>query len=171
MEKLNNTVLLIGSTIVALFMATLMIFIRSKVAKKPTSVKKIILPPIFMSSGALMFIFPAFRVSLLEISEAVIVGLLFSLLLIKFTKLEVSNDDIYLIPSRSFIFILFGLLLVRIVIKLMIGSQISFGETSGIFFILAFAMIISWRMAMIRKYLQLKRQLMSKNVGTNRHSP
>src|SRR5690625_6360221 len=78
MEKLNNTVLLFGSTIVALFMATFMIFIRSKVAKKPTSVKRIILPPIFMSSGTLMFIFPMFRISLLELSEAVFVGILCS---------------------------------------------------------------------------------------------
>jgi len=156
MEKLNNTVLLFGSTIVALFMATFMIFIRSKVAKKPTSVKRIILPPIFMSSGTLMFIFPMFRISLLELSEAVFVGILCSILLIKFTTFEVFDDDIYLIPSKSFIFILFGLLLVRLTIKLIIGSQISFGETSGIFYILAFAMILSWRIAMVRKYVQLK---------------
>lgn len=157
MKTLNNTVLIIGSTVVAIVMATTMIFVRMKVAEKPTSVKRIILPPIFMSSGALMFISPVFRLSLIEISEAVIAGIIFSLLLIKFTKFDISGENIFLIPSKSFIFILFGLLFVRIVIKVVIGSQISFGETSGMFFLLAFAMILSWRLAMVWKYIQLKK--------------
>src|SRR5690625_7476002 len=97
MEKLNNTVLLFGSTIVALFMATFMIFIRSKVAKKPTSVKRIILPPIFMSTGALMFIFPMFRISLLELSEAVFVGLLCSIFIIIFNMYIMFTTDILLL--------------------------------------------------------------------------
>lgn len=155
----NNTILIIGSTIVALFMATTMILVRLRASKKPTSVKKIILPPIFMSSGALMFLSPMFRLSWIEVGEAVVVGLLFSILLIRFTTFEISDGNIYLIPSKAFIFILFGLLIVRIIIKLIIGSQISFGETSGMFFILAFAMIVSWRLAMVYKYLQLKNSI------------
>jgi len=161
-DKLNNTVLLIGSTVVALFMATTMIIVRAKVAKKPTSVKRIILPPIFMSSGALMFIFPVFRLTLLEVSEAVIVGILCSLLLIKFTKFEIEDGEIYLIPSKAFIVILVTLLVVRIIFKLIIGSFISFGATSGMFFLLAFVMILCWRSTMVWKYLQLK-SLLDKN--------
>lgn len=156
---MNNTVLVLGSTIIAFFMALMMIFVRSKVAQRPTSVKRIILPPIFMSSGALMYIFPVFRLSLLEIGEVVIVGLLFSILLIRFTKFEICGQDIYLIPSKSFIFILLGLLILRIIFKLIIGSFISFGTTSGMFYLLAFVMIISWRIAMVRKYMLLKRQI------------
>lgn len=156
MNILNNSVLIIGSTIIALFMATTMIFVRSKVAQKPTSIKKIILPPIFMSSGALMYLFPVFRLSLLEITEVTIVGLLFSIVLIKFTKFEVSGEDIYLIPSKVFILILIGLLILRVIIKLIIGSFVSFGTTSGMFYLLAFVMIVTWRIAMVRKYIQLK---------------
>ncbi|HLR72465.1 MAG TPA: CcdC protein domain-containing protein, partial [Pseudogracilibacillus sp.] len=62
-------------------MATTMILVRLRASKKPTSVKKIILPPIFMSSGALMFLSPMFRLSWIEVGEAVVVGLLFSILL------------------------------------------------------------------------------------------
>ncbi|MFB4475451.1 CcdC protein domain-containing protein, partial [Oceanobacillus caeni] len=43
---------LISSTIVFAGMAVFMIFIRLKAAKRPASIKKIILPPIMMSTGA-----------------------------------------------------------------------------------------------------------------------
>lgn len=150
---------LIASSIVAVFMAVTMIFVRLRAAKRPASVKKIILPPLFMSTGALMFIVPEFRVSLPEVFEALAVGVVFSLFLIKTSKFEIKGSDIYLIPSRAFIFILFGLLVVRTVIKLIIGSHISLQETSGLFFLLAFGMIISWRLAMLYKYKKLERKL------------
>lgn len=155
---MNNTLLIIGSTIVATFMAITMIFVRMKTAQKPTSAKKIILPPIFMSTGAFMFVIPTFRVHTLQVFEALIVGMIFAILLIKTTKFEKKHDDIYLVPSKAFILILFGLLTVRVIIKLIIGSTISFGETSGMFFLLAFGMILTWRIAMLYKYYRLKRQ-------------
>lgn len=140
-------------------MATTMIVIRAKVAKKPTSAKRIILPPILMSTGALMFIFPEFRVEPIQILEAIFVGMFFSIFLIKSTKFEIRNNQIYLIPSKLFIIILFGSLVIRLVIKLIIGSTISFGETSGLFFLLALGMMITWRAAMLIKYYQLKNKL------------
>ncbi|MGY0691656.1 CcdC family protein [Virgibacillus sp. FSP13] len=155
---------IIASTVVAACMATLMIFVRLKAAKKPASVKKIILPPVFMSTGALMFVVPALRVPWAQVLEAFIVGMIFSIFLIKSSKFEIKEDDIYLIPSKSFVFILFGLLAVRIIIKLVIGSTISLGETSGMFFLLAFGMILTWRLAMLYKYKKLERQLKYRNA-------
>ena len=58
-------------------MAVFVLFIRMKAQKKPATVKKIILPPIFMSTGALMFIHPMFRVSAAEFFEALVVGMIF----------------------------------------------------------------------------------------------
>lgn len=150
---------IIASTIVAFVMATVMIFIRLKVSKRPTSVKRIILPPIFMSTGALMFLFPEFQVKTSQVIEALALGVLFSILLIKTSKFEIRQEQIYLVPSKAFVFILFGLLIVRIVLKLIIGSTISLGETSGMFFLLAFGMLLSWRIAMLYKYKQLEKQL------------
>lgn len=165
--NLNNPFILILSTVVAAVMASTMIFVRMKASKKPTTVKKIILPPLFMSTGAFMFLFPMFRLSFLNVIEALIVGVLFSIFLIKYSKFEIKDNDIYLIPSKSFVFILFGLLLVRIIFKLIIGSQISFGETSGMFFLLGFGMIFTWRIAMLYKFLQIKKELNLKNVNQN----
>ncbi|ASK63437.1 hypothetical protein CFK37_15375 [Virgibacillus phasianinus] len=150
---------IIMSTLGAGCMAGFMIFVRMKSAKKPASVKKIILPPIFMSTGALMFVFPEFRIGLSQVLEALLVGVVFSILLIIGSKFEIKENDIYLIPSKSFIFILIGLLLLRIVLKLAVSGSISLYETSGMFFLLAFGMIITWRIAMLIKYKRLEKQL------------
>lgn len=148
----------IASTVVAAFMAVTMIFVRLRAAKKPASVKKIILPPLFMSTGALMFIFPEFRVAWMQVFEAITVGVICSIFLIKTSRFEIRDNEIYLIPSKAFAFILFGLLFFRIILKLIIGSTISLGETSGMFFILAFGMIATWRIAMLYQYLQLNKK-------------
>ncbi|QAS50903.1 CcdC family protein [Halobacillus litoralis] len=153
---------LIASTIVAACMATGMIFIRLRASRQPASVKKIILPPFFMSTGALMFIFPEFRVQWSQVIEALLVGVIFSFFLIRTSKLEVRGGDIFLKPSKAFVFILFGLLILRVIFKLIIGQHVSFGETSGMFFLLALGMILTWRLAMLRQYLQLEKNLDAK---------
>ncbi|MGP4059930.1 CcdC family protein [Halobacillus sp. H74] len=153
---------LIASTIVAACMATGMIFIRLRASRQPASVKKIILPPFFMSTGALMFIFPEFRVQWSQVIEALLVGVIFSFFLIRTSKFEVRGGDIYLKPSKAFVFILFGLLILRVIFKLIIGQHVSFGETSGMFFLLALGMILTWRLAMLRQYLQLEKNLDAK---------
>ncbi|MCP3031293.1 cytochrome c biogenesis protein CcdC [Halobacillus sp. A1] len=148
---------LISSTVVASIMAVVMIFVRLRAAKRPASVKKIILPPFFMSTGALMFLFPVFRVEWTQVAEAVLIGALFSIFLIRSSKFEVRDGQIYLKPSRAFVFILFGLLVLRIILKIIIGATISFGEMSGMFFLLAFGMIFTWRIAMLMQFLKLDR--------------
>ncbi|MCA0969035.1 cytochrome c biogenesis protein CcdC [Halobacillus litoralis] len=149
----------IASTVMAAIMATGMIFVRLRAARKPASVKKIILPPLFMSTGALMFLFPMFRVSFTQVLEAMAVGAVFSIFLIRTSKFEVREGSIYLKPSKAFIGILFGLLVLRIILKLVIGQTISFGETSGMFFLLALGMILTWRIAMLRQYIRLEKSI------------
>lgn len=126
-----------------------------KASHKPVSAKKIILPPVFMSTGALMFISPYFRVTSMEIVEAIVVGMLFSILLIKTSKFEVRDNAVYLKRSKAFAFILIGLLLVRIIAKSILSQQIEVGQLSGMFWILAFGMIVPWRIAMLIQYKKL----------------
>lgn len=154
-------VLLIVTTVGALGMGILAIFVRSKSAKRPVSVKKIILPPVFMSTGALMFIFEEFRVAPMQIVEAILVGMLFSIILIRTTNFEIRDSAIYLIRSKAFPFILFGLLFVRLIGKLILSNSIDVGELGGMFWILAFGMIVPWRIAMLVKYNHLNRQITS----------
>lgn len=143
----------------AIFMAIFAMFVRMKAAKSPVTAKKIILPPIFMSTGALMFIFPIFRVTPIEILEAAGVGMLFSILLIKTTKFEIKDNDIYMKRSKAFIYILVGLLIIRILAKLVLSSTIDIGQLGGMFWILAFGMIVPWRVAMYMQYKKLQQEL------------
>ncbi|WP_420038599.1 CcdC family protein [Parageobacillus thermoglucosidasius] len=151
--------LAIASSIIAVFMALLILFVRMKASKKPTNAKKIILPPIFMSTGALMFIDPVFRVTKGELIEAVVLGLFFSIFLIKTSKFEIKNGAIYLKRSKAFIFILVGLLAIRIGLKSYLGRTIDYRQLSGMFYLLAFSMIVPWRIAMYVMYKKLERRL------------
>lgn len=150
---------LIISTVIATIMALGVIFVRIKAAKKPTSLKKIVLPPFFMSTGALMFFLPEFRLTGSEVLEAVCIGMFFSIFLIKTSKFEIVDNDIYLKRSKAFVFILLGLLIVRIIMKLYLSTSIDVGQLSGMFFLLAFSMIVPWRLAMYFSYMKMKRQL------------
>ncbi|MGD6965202.1 CcdC family protein [Rossellomorea vietnamensis] len=145
----------IASSIIAIGMGFFVIFIRMKAQKKPVTARKIILPPLFMSTGALMFLIPMFRVTLAEMVEALIVGMIFSIFLVKTSRFEVRDNDIYLKRSKAFAFILIGLLLVRIAAKIVLSSSIDYGQLSGMFWILAFGMIVPWRVAMYMQYKKL----------------
>src|SRR5690625_7649669 len=108
-----------------------------------------------MSSGTLMFLFPVFQVHWLQVFEALAIGIIFSIFLIKTSRFEIHQNQIYLIPSKAFIFILFGLLFIRIVFKLIIVSSIYLGEMSGMFYLLAIVMIFSWRLEILIDYNKL----------------
>jgi membrane protein CcdC involved in cytochrome C biogenesis len=148
--------LLLITTVGALGMGVMAMIVRSKSAKKPASVKKIVLPPLFMSTGALMFVFPFFRVEPLQVMEALLVGMLFSVVLIWTSKFEVRDGDIYLKQSKAFVFILIGLLLVRLVGKVVLSASIDIGELGGMFWILAFGMIVPWRLAMLWQFKKIE---------------
>ncbi|MFE0340472.1 CcdC family protein [Priestia megaterium] len=151
--------MVIASTLVAIFMASFILVVRMKAADKPTNAKKIILPPFFMSTGAVMFIFPMFRVTGAELLEALIAGMIFSILLIKTSKFEIRDDHIYLKRSKAFAFIIIGLLIIRIAMKIYLSSSIDVGQLGGMFWILAFGMIVPWRIAMYTSYKKLERKL------------
>lgn len=105
-----------------------------------------------------MFIFEEFRVPPLQVLEALIVGMLFSIILIKTTNFQHRDGDIYVKRSKAFLFILFGLLIVRLIGKLMLSNTIDVGELGGMFWILAFGMIVPWRIGMLIKYNRLKQE-------------
>lgn len=154
-----SQVLLLISSVGAIAMAIFVMFIRLRSQKKPINEKKIIIPPIAMSTGALMFIFEEFRVAPIQIVEAAALGIVFSLVLIATSKFEVREDQIYLKRSKAFVFILVGLLVLRIVLKLVLAKSLDVGELGGMFFILAWSMIIPWRFAMLIQFKKMKKLL------------
>lgn len=151
-------------TVMAFLMGTLALVIRMRASKKPTSAKRIMIPPLAMSTGFLMFLYEPTRPSAFHVMEALAAGLLFSILLIYTSKFEVKNGDIYLKRSKAFAFILIGLLLVRIVLRLLVGQDINPVELSGMFFLLAFGMLLPWRVAMLVKYTKMKQDTYKSSI-------
>lgn len=140
-------------------MGSLAMVIRLKSVKRPASVKKIILPPLFMSTGFMMFLYEPARPATLQVIEAIGVGMIFSILLIKTSAFEIRDEQIYLKRSKAFAFILVGLLLIRIVFKVLIGDAINIEELAGMFFLLAFGMIFPWRVSMYMKFRKIEKEL------------
>ena len=151
--------ILFVSTIAAVLMALGVFAIRMKASKKPATVKKIILPPFFMSTGALMYVFEPFRLSGTEIIEAILLGIFFSIFLIMTSRFEIKDEQIYIKRSKAFVFVLLGLIVVRTLLKFILSSSIDVGEIGGMFFLIAFSMIVPWRVAMYYQYKKLERNL------------
>ncbi|GEP83545.1 membrane protein [Staphylococcus piscifermentans] len=152
---------LVFSIGIAFIMGAVVIVVRMKAQQFPVNEKKLILPPIFMSTGALMFVVPYFRLNGMEIIEAIILGVLFSTVLIWTSHFEVKGSEIYMKRSKAFPIILISLLVIRTFIKVIVSNQIDPGQLAGMFFLLAFCMILPWRIAMLMKYKKLKKELIS----------
>lgn len=150
---------LIFSVGVAFLMSIGVIIVRMKAQEYPVNEKKLILPPFFMSTGALMYVIPYFRITGSEALEAIAVGLIFSIVLIWTSRFEIQGSEIFMKRSKAFPIILISLLLIRTVMKLVISSQIDPGQLGGMFFLLAFSMILPWRIAMLIKYKKLRKQI------------
>ncbi|MCE3021473.1 CcdC family protein [Staphylococcus pasteuri] len=150
---------LVFSIVVAFFMGAIVIVIRMKAQKFPVNEKKIILPPFFMATGALMYVVPYFRLTGTEILESLILGILFSTVLIWTSRFEVKGSEIYMKRSKAFPIILISLLVIRTVLKIFISNEIDPGEIAGMFFLLAFCMIVPWRLAMYYQYKKVKKSI------------
>lgn len=153
------------TTIFAIVMALMVIFIRLKASKKPTSMKKIIMPPVGMSSGFLMFIAPQTHLPWSYVSIAIVVGILFSIPLITTSKFEYIGSEIYLKRSKGFPLILLTLLVLRIGLHGYVEKYISLPQTGAAFYILAFCMILPWRLVMLKRFRDLQQTIPSIQQG------
>nr|WP_120189982.1 cytochrome c biogenesis protein CcdC [Ammoniphilus oxalaticus] len=150
------------ATIGSILMAFIVLTIRLRRANRPTSMKQIILPPLFMSTGSMMFLYPPTRVDAIFALESLFMGMILSIPLILTSKFELRGDQIFMKRSKAFAFILIGLLLVRLAAKVYVGEHVSLFETGGLFYLLAVGMIFPWRIAMAFRYRQLQRSLTEK---------
>lgn len=136
--------------------ALAVIGIRLKASKKPTSIKKIIMPPLGMTTGFCMFFAPQTHIPWLYVLLSVLVGFLFSYPLIQTSKFEVVTGDIYLKRSRAFPLILLSLLALRLGLHSYVEELITVPQTGAVFFVLAYAMLLPWRVAMYVRYKKLE---------------
>ncbi|ETT30467.1 MULTISPECIES: CcdC family protein [unclassified Paenibacillus] len=153
MGNINPSLLHVGSTLGAVFMALMVIFIRMKASARPVTIRKIWIPPLGMSTGFAMFVVPEVRFPWWWAAAAFLVGwFIFAYPLIRSTRFEEREGLIYAQRSKSFAFILLGLLLVRTLLHEFINRYVSVPQSGGLFFILAFGMILHWRLFMYKHY-------------------
>lgn len=152
MPTFSEDTLQLLSTIAIIIFAVTVIFVRLHAAKKPTSSKKILIPPLGMVTGFFMFIFPFMRIPFSYAVVAFLFGCIFSIPLIISSKMERVNEDVYLRRSPAFIIVLIVLLIIRLALHTYIESYVTIAQTGSIFFILAFGMLLPWRIIMFLKY-------------------
>ncbi|GIP58631.1 cytochrome c biogenesis protein CcdC [Paenibacillus sp. FSL W8-0186] len=147
-------------TVGAIVMAALALFIRLKASRRPVTVKKIIIPPLGMTTGFGMFIVPEFHIPILWGAVAFAVGwLFFSYPLNRSTQFELIDGEVYAKRTRGFAYILIGLLALRLVLHEVVEQYISVLQTGSVFFLLAYGMILRWRLFMLKEYRRITGQL------------
>lgn len=147
--------LLVG-TAAAVVGAIVILAWRVQETRRPVTERNIIIPPLGMSTGLAMFLVPQLRIPLLWAVGAFGTGAaVLALPLIHTTRMTRIDDTVMLERGRTFLWILLGLVVVRLTARIYIGTIISPMQTASIFFLLAFGMIVRWRVTMWFQYRQL----------------
>lgn len=146
------------STIVgSLVGATLVMAWRIRETQTPVTAKKLLVPPLAMSTGFCMFLAPPMRVPWTWAALAFAAGaLLFSYPLIRTSRIVQMGDAILMQRSRAFLFIIAALFAIRLALRSYVERYVSMTQTAALFFVLAFGMLLPWRLMMFASYRALR---------------
>ena len=141
----------------AALIGTLAILVwRVRESRRPVSLPSLIIPPLGMSTGFSMFAMPAFRIPWTWGLAAFVLGaFVFAYPLVSSPQLTIEDGLIMMRRSRWFLVVILGLAAVRLGLREYVSSIISVQQTAGLFFVLAFGMIVRWRTTLLMEYRQL----------------
>jgi membrane protein CcdC involved in cytochrome C biogenesis len=126
---------------------------RLRETRRPVTPQSILLPPLAMSTGFSMFLMPEFRIPTTWALAAFLIGaFVLAIPLIRSTELTRRGDVIMVKRSRAFLAILIALVAIRLALRNYVEHILPVRQTAGLFFILAFGMIVRWRLWMWRQY-------------------
>jgi membrane protein CcdC involved in cytochrome C biogenesis len=129
---------------------------RIREGRTAVTVRKIIIPPLGMATGFSMFFVPAFRVPLLWAAVAFLIGaILLAWPLLATSRLVRDGDAIMMQRSGAFFAVVAVLAAVRYFARGYFDAIMTLQQTAGLFFVLAFGMILRWRLSMLREYRTL----------------
>ena len=129
---------------------------RVRETRTPVSTKKIVIPPMGMATGFMMFVVPAFRVPFTWAAGAFLVGaLILAYPLLRTTRLIRAGDTVTMKRSNAFFTVIVALAAIRLLARGYFDTLLSAQQTGALFFVLAFGMIVRWRAEMFREYRKL----------------
>jgi membrane protein CcdC involved in cytochrome C biogenesis len=129
---------------------------RVREGRTAVTMRKIVIPPLGMATGFSMFIDRAFRVPWAWAGAAFLLGAIFlAIPLIRTSHLKFQGDTVMMHRSASFFVVMIVLAIVRIVAHSYLDTVMSIQQTAGLFFVLAFGMILHWRLNMLFEYRRL----------------
>lgn len=131
---------------------------RYRETRRPINLRRILIPPLGMATGFCMFLAPPTRIPWSWGLAAFALGaLVFSIPLARTSTLTRHGDEVLMERSRAFLWILLGLLAVRLLLHSWIEQFITPIQTGAVFFCLGFGMILRWRVGMLLQYRRLLR--------------
>jgi membrane protein CcdC involved in cytochrome C biogenesis len=129
---------------------------RIREARGAVSIKKIVIPPMGMATGFCMFLAPAFRIPWAWAGIAFAVGgVVLAYPLLVTSRLVRQGDAIMMQRSNAFFTVILALAAVRLLARGYFDTLLTVEQTGALFFVLAFGMILRWRVRMLREYLKL----------------
>lgn len=129
---------------------------RVRETRTPVSLKKIVMPPLGMATGFAMFAVPMFRVPVTWAIVAFMLGaLILAYPLLRTSRLTRDGDAVMMQRSNAFLAVLLVLAAIRIGARGYLDTMLTVQQTAGLFFILAFGMILRWRAQMLVEYRAL----------------
>jgi membrane protein CcdC involved in cytochrome C biogenesis len=146
----------VASAVIALAGLSAVLVWRVREGRTAVTPRKILIPPLGMATGFCMFLVPAFRVPWSWAAVAFLVGavvLAYPLLLT--SRLERAGDAIMMKRSGAFFAVVIVLFIIRYGARSYFDRLLTLEQTGGLFFILAFGMILRWRASMFRQYRAL----------------
>jgi membrane protein CcdC involved in cytochrome C biogenesis len=129
---------------------------RLRETTRPIDARRILIPPLGMSTGFAMFLYPPARIPMTWACVAFLFGaLVLCYPLARSSALVLEGDDIRLRRSPAFLWILAGLVAARLLARSYVERYVSPLQTGATFFVLAFGMILPWRVRMYREFQRL----------------
>ena len=132
---------------------------RIREGRTAVTVKKIVMPPLGMATGFCMFLAPTFRVPWTWALGAFLVGMIaLAYPLLITSKLVRAGNTIMMQRSNAFFLVVIALAAVRYFAREYFDRIMSLDQTAALFFVLAFGMILRWRLRMLSEYRALTAQ-------------
>jgi membrane protein CcdC involved in cytochrome C biogenesis len=129
---------------------------RVREGQTPVTLKKIVMPPAGMATGLSMFLIPAFRIPLTWGMAAFAVGAIaLAYPLLVTSDLHRQNGVIMMKRSSAFFSVVVVLAVVRYLARDYFDRFLSLEQTGALFYLLAFGMILRWRLKLLRAYRTL----------------